>query len=117
LCGFLAGAVGLLYLQHNWGYAALVVGFGIGGGLWAVISNLAFIRNFGPLHLGEITGLCTSIIVFASAIGPALFSLGLDYFGSYAAAQWVCIVVLVILIGFAIALDQRSPAQVEREPS
>jgi OFA family oxalate/formate antiporter-like MFS transporter len=115
LCGFLAGAVGLLYLQHNWGYAALVVGFGIGGGLWAVISNLAFIRNFGPLHLGEITGLCTSIIVFASAIGPALFSLGLDYFGSYAAAQWVCIVVLVVLIGFAFGLNQSSPAQLERE--
>jgi OFA family oxalate/formate antiporter-like MFS transporter len=115
LSGFLAGAIGLLYLQHSWGYAALVIGFGIGGGLWAVISNLAFIRNFGPLHLGEITGLCTSIIVFASAIGPALFSLGLDYFGSYAAAQWVCIVVLVILIGFAFGLNQSSPAQLESE--
>jgi len=67
----------------------LVVGFGIGGGLWSVTSNLTFIRNFGPLHLGEITGLCTAILVFASAIGPALFSLGLDYFGSYAAALWV----------------------------
>ena len=114
LGSFLAGAAGLLYLQHNWGYAALVVGFGIGGGLWSVTSNLAFIRNFGPLHLGEITGLCTSIMVFASAIGPALFSLGLDYFGSYAAALWVCIVALVLLLGFAIVLPQESPGDTGR---
>jgi OFA family oxalate/formate antiporter-like MFS transporter len=101
----------LLYLQHTWGYAALVVGFGVGGGLWSVTSNLAFIRNFGPLHLGEITGLCTSIMVFASAIGPALFSLGLDYFDSYAAALWVCIFALVLLLGFAFMVKQSAPSE------
>ena len=109
LSSFLAGAIGVIYLQHNWGYAALVVGFGIGGGLWSVTSNLAFIRNFGPLHLGEITGFCTSIMVFASAIGPALFSLGLDYSGSYAAALWACIAALVLLLGFAIVVKQSGP--------
>ena len=109
LSGFLLGAIGLLYLQHTWGYAALVVGFGIGGGLWSVTSNLAFIRNFGPLHLGEISGLCTSIMVFASAIGPALFSLGLDYFDSYDAALWVCICALVLLLGFAFVVRQNAP--------
>ena len=113
LIGFLIGATGLLHLQHDYGYAALVVGFGIGGGLWSVTSNLAFIRNFGPLHLGEISGFCTSIVVFASAIGPALFSLGLDYDGSYAAAQWVCIVALVLLVGFAIVLPQQNPNELE----
>jgi OFA family oxalate/formate antiporter-like MFS transporter len=109
LGGFLLGAIGLLYLQHIWGYAALVVGFGIGGGLWSVTSSLAFIRNFGPLHLGEISGLCTSIMVFSSAIGPALFSLGLDYFGSYAAALWVCMIALILLLGFAIVVKQSAP--------
>jgi len=111
LGSFLAGATGLLYLQYTWGYLALVVGFGIGGGLWSVTSNLAFIRNFGPLHLGEITGLCTSIMVFSSAIGPALFSLGLDYFDSYAAALWVCIAALLLLLGFAIVLKQSGPGE------
>jgi OFA family oxalate/formate antiporter-like MFS transporter len=109
LSGFLAGAIGLLNLQHTWGYALLVAGFVIGGGLWSVTSNLAFIRNFGPLYLGEITGLCTAVMVFASAIGPALFSLGLDYFGSYAAAEWLCIAGLVLLLGFAMVTPQRSP--------
>lgn len=109
LSSFLIAAIGLLNLQHDWGYAALVVGFGIGGGIWSVVSSLVFIRNFGALHLGEITGLCTSIMVFASAIGPALFSLGFDYFGSYAAAQWACIVALLLLIAFAILTPQHTP--------
>ena len=114
LASFMAGAVGLLYLEYNLGYVALVVGFGIGGGLWSVTSNLAFIRNFGPLHLGEITGLCTSIMVFASAIGPALFSLGLDFTGSYAAALWVCIGALVALLVFAVVLKQGGPEDAAR---
>jgi len=104
LLAFLLGASGLLNLDQQWGYAFLVLGFGVGGGLWSVISNLAFIRNFGPLHLGEISGLCTSVMVFASAIGPALFGLGLDYFGSYAAAEWLCVVFLLALLVMAIAV-------------
>lgn len=104
LAGFIAGALGLLHLDTNWGYWMLIAGFGAGGGLWSVTSNLAFIRNFGPLHLGEISGLCTAAMVFASAIGPALFSLGLDVFGSYAAAEWLCLGALVVLLGAAIVI-------------
>lgn len=105
LLGFLAGAVGLLGLDMSWGYWMLVTGFGVGGGLWSVLSNLAFIRNFGPLHLGEISGLCTAVMVFASAIGPALFSLGLDQSGSYAAAEWLCIAGLLLLLAAAIVIS------------
>lgn len=111
LLSFILGAVGLLQLQDNAGYFLLVAGFGIGSGLWSVTSNLAFIRNFGPLHLGEITGLCMSIMVFASAIGPALFSVGLDLFGSYAAPQWICIAQLLCLLVFACIVKQEKPTR------
>jgi len=109
LASFLAGAAGLLHLDENWGYLLLIAGFGVGSGLWSLTSNLAFIRNFGPLHLGEITGLCTSLMVFASAIGPALFSLGLDLSGSYAAPQWLCILLLAGLLAFALVVPQDAP--------
>jgi OFA family oxalate/formate antiporter-like MFS transporter len=112
LVGFVAGAWGLLHLDTNWGYWMLIAGFGAGGGLWSVTSNLAFIRNFGPLHLGEISGLCTATMVFASAIGPALFSLALDAFGTYAAAEWLCLGALVVLLCTAVLIrhpDEHMP--------
>lgn len=106
LIAFITGAVGLLNLAENWGFWTLAFGFGAGGGLWGVISNLAFIRFFGPLHLGEVSGFNTSVTVFASAIGPALFSLALDGFGSYADAIYLCLAFLVVLVVLAIVLDQ-----------
>ena len=113
LLAFIGGAWGLLHLQHDWGYWLLVAGFGAGGGLWSVTSNLGFIRNFGPLHLGEISGLCTAVMVFASAIGPAMFSLGLDIFGTYAAAEWLCLAGLLLLLIAAVAIPH-SREQVPR---
>jgi len=106
LCAFITGGVGLINLEHDWGYWLLVAGFGTGGGLWGVLSNLAFIRFFGPLHLGEISGLNASVTVTASAIGPLLFSLSKDTFGTYAAAQYCCIIALLILLVIATLTRQ-----------
>ena len=114
LMAFTLGAVGLLNLERTWGYWMLAAGFGAGGGLWGVISNLAFIRFFGPNHLGEVSGFNTSVTVFASAIGPAAFSLALDIFGAYHAAVYACIVVLIILLVAALWLDQAEPANLAR---
>jgi MFS family permease len=106
LLSFLAGAWGLLHLEETWGFWMLACGFGAGGGLWGLISNLAFIRFFGTLHLGAISGLNTSLTVFASAIGPAMFSLGVDYFGTYKAAEWVCTFFLMVLLVAAVLIPQ-----------
>lgn len=103
---FIVGATGLLNLEQSWGFWLLAGGFGAGGGLWGVISNLAFIRYFGPLHLGEISGFNTSLTVFASAIGPAAFSLGLDHFGSYNSAISVCVGALALLFVAAVLVPQ-----------
>ena len=107
LIAFTAGAIGLLNLDTEWGFWLLAGGFGTGGGLWGVISSLAFIRFYGPLHLGEISGFNTSVTVFASAIGPAAFSLALDSFGYYGAAVKICMVALITLIIAAFLLPQK----------
>tara|TARA_B110001454_G_scaffold218406_1_gene246272 strand:+ start:478 stop:1779 length:1302 start_codon:yes stop_codon:yes gene_type:complete len=111
LLAFCFGSWGFINLNSSWGFWLLALGFGIGGGLWGVISNLAYIRFFGPKHLGEISGFSTSITVFASAIGPAAFSLGFDFFGSYNAAAKICLAFLFLLLVVAIFLNQREGGQ------
>jgi cyanate permease len=114
LGAFLLGACGLMFLTEDWGYWLLILGFGTGGGLWGVISNVAFIRLFGSLHLGEISGLNTSITVFASAIGPFLFSLGYDLTGAYTTVEALCAVAIVCLLIASAAIRQpedRLPTQ------
>jgi len=106
LTSFSLGAWGLLHLGNDWGYWLLVAGFGVGGGLWGVLSNLAFIRFFGPKHLGEISGLNTSVTVLASAIGPFLFSFSRDYSGSYYMAIMGCLVALLVLLVVSALLPQ-----------
>ncbi len=106
LATFAIGAWGLLHLADDWGYWLLVAGFGIGGGLWGVLSNLAFIRFFGPAHLGEISGLNTSVTVLASAIGPFLFSFSRDYTGSYTPAMLACLGALLVLLLISAVLPQ-----------
>lgn len=106
LAGFVVGACGLINLDQPWGYWMLAAGFGTGGGLWGVTSNLAFIRFFGPLHLGEVSGFNTSISVFASAVGPFAFSLAVDHLGSYNSAAQICLAMLVVLLIAAIVVKQ-----------
>lgn len=105
---FLVGTWGIANLETELGYWSLVVGFGAGGGLWGVISNLAFIRQFGALHLGEISGFNTAITVFASAIGPVAFSLANDLSGSFTTAAYACGVGLLVLLLISIGLSQPS---------
>ncbi len=112
LIAFILGAFGLLNLEKPWGFWLLAAGFGGGGGLWGVISNLAYIRFYGPLNLGAISGLSTSFTVFASAVGPAAFSLGLDAFGSYQAGILLCMGMLVALLITAIVLPQNEVAPI-----
>jgi cyanate permease len=110
ILAFMFGTWGLMNLETDWGYWLMVFGFGSGGGLWGMLSNLAFVRHFGLLHLGEISGLNTSVTVFASAIGPLLFSLGKDFGGSYDVAALICVAGLVILLIAAALVRDRSTA-------
>ncbi|NKB37912.1 MAG: MFS transporter [Gammaproteobacteria bacterium] len=111
LSGFLAGGWGILHLQTEWGYWLLVAGFGTTSGLWGCLSNLAFIRFFGRLYLGEISGLNMTLTVIGSAIGPVMFSLGLDLFGSYHAAIWLNMFAVFALFIAAIIIRQDEPGR------
>jgi cyanate permease len=106
LAGFMLGAVGLVFLHYQLGYWSLVLGFGVGGGLWGTLANLVFIRHYGPKHLGEISGLNSTLTVFASAIGPVLFSVAYDITGTFTTGPMLSIVILLVLFVASVLVKQ-----------
>lgn len=103
---FLGAIAGLVFLDSDGGYWLLVAGQGLGGGLWGMVSNLAFVRLFGRAALGAVSGLNASLMVFFSAIGPAFFALGLDLSGSFRAPLLLCGAGFVVLLVFAAGLPR-----------
>ena len=82
------------------GQALLVVGFGVAGGCFSMLTGVSWTRFFGRTHLGAISGFSMSSIVIGSAIGPFLFSLAEQYLGSYRPVYILC---AVIPAGLAVA--------------
>ncbi len=79
----------------------IVIGSGIGGGLWSNLSGIVFARFFGRAHLGAITGVFWATAVFGSALGPFLFGAAEAITSSYR---------LAFILGLAIPLTMCLPA-------
>lgn len=86
------GIVGLAALEKSVGPALFYIGHGASGGLFAILTTVVLPRFYGRSHLGAISGVNMSIMVFASALGPFLFSAGHDVFGSYRAVTLACLI-------------------------
>ena len=105
LKGFAAcmAIVGIIFLADwNVAYYMIIVGNGIMGGLFSVIVTITWPRYFGRTHLGAISGQAMMIMVFASALGPILFSSSLTYFDSYNPGALICLVTYMSLTVGAI---------------
>jgi cyanate permease len=76
-------AGGLLLMPGKGAMALTVAGMGLAGGCFGLLMNNTNPRFFGRRHLGAINGLTSSIIVIASALGPATFSLSRLGTGGY----------------------------------
>lgn len=107
----LAGEVVALYSLANintgFYYYAFIIGSGIPSGMYNVLLSVAWPRFYGREHLGKITGFVMAIIVFASALGPILFSLSHSKFGSYSYAIYMLLVFVVIIS--AVAYKAHNP--------
>jgi MFS transporter, OFA family, oxalate/formate antiporter len=64
-----------------WLYGATL---GLRGGMYASLEGNVFAVYFGRSHVGAIRGQVATALVVGSAVGPLLFSVGLDAAGSYA---------------------------------
>jgi MFS family permease len=95
--GAIACSVGLAILSFKTGFYLLIGGVGLMTGLYAVLSSVVWPRFFGRKHLGAISGISMQMIVFASALGPYMFSLSYKHFGSYSYIAAAGIISLIII--------------------
>ncbi|TLX76992.1 MFS transporter [Labilibacter sediminis] len=96
LGGFIS-SLGLSLLSLPIGYYLLIAGCGFMGGLFAVLVSVTWPRFYGRQHLGAISGLTMQMIVFASALGPILFSYSFKLFGSYSIISWAGLTLLIFI--------------------
>ncbi len=78
-----AGLAGLTIFDLSIGKVLIFFGLGVAGGLVPTITAVGLPKYFGRGHLGAISGLNMSIMVFSSAVGPFLFSYLAELSGSY----------------------------------
>jgi hypothetical protein len=114
-----AGALAFLPHVRTWadvvGYA---VTMGAAGGFVTVLFFGAWSRYFGAASVGKIIGAAQMLTVFASAVGPLVFSECRSRFGSYTPALQLLAVVVTIVAVFAFSLRQPTlQAESERNAS
>ena len=61
----------------------LIIGMGVSGGLFGIITSITWPKLYGRKHLGAISGLAMSFMVSGSALGPWMFSLMENIWGHY----------------------------------
>ncbi len=116
--GAMIGTAGLAFLgKFEYAYHLLITGTGIVSGLFAVLASVTWPRFYGTRHLGAISSQAVMMTVFASAIGPILFSSSLTFTGSYELAVWICfgIFTVITLAGLWAHNPQIKIPEVEKE--
>jgi MFS transporter, OFA family, oxalate/formate antiporter len=110
LGGFMA-LTGFAAMRNSWGMYMLIGGLGISGGLFSVINAVAWPRLFGRKYIGTISGKALSLIVFASALAPVVFSLSYTYLKTYSG---VSVVAFLIMAFIAIGSVKANNPRLER---
>jgi MFS transporter, OFA family, oxalate/formate antiporter len=95
--GSIVSMAGCAFLAPGATKWMVIAGNGFAGGMWGVMMSVTWPRFFGREHLGAVTGFCMSMTVFASAIGPWLFSQSLARGGSYRWACFVCLAAMALV--------------------
>ncbi len=102
LSGQVIALFSLAKLNDGFYYYAYILGNGMVSGVYNILMAVTWPRFYGRKNLGRITGFVMSIIVFASALGPVLFSLSKTKLGSYSFAFFslAAIVSVILLLSF-----------------
>ncbi len=120
LMGMLAGigvsVTGLIVPDADFRFWVFVAGNGLSMGFFGLLLQVTWPRFFGRLHLGAISGFATALTVFASALGPYLFSQVLDETGSYRLIGWIMLAASGVLIAGSFRADNPQKVPVIAAP-
>jgi len=116
LVGIAVGAAGLIVPHAGSRFWLIVAGNGVCGGLFGLLFQITWPRFFGRLHLGAISGMNMSLVVFASALGPVAFGQAFERTGSYAWAGWPTLGVAVVLAVCAFRARDPQPSASSSPP-
>ncbi len=99
LAGQLIALFSLAKLNGSFYYYSFIIGNGIVNGMFNVLMAVSWPRFYGYKNLGKITGFVMALIVFASALGPVIFSFSHTRLGSYSYGLYgLSAIVLVLFI-------------------
>lgn len=84
--------LGCVMIANSADIQSLVLGYGIygcGQGIKSVIAGTAWARYFGRANLGKIRGTSLTAAVGASAVGPVVMGVSVDYLGGFSPSLWL----------------------------
>lgn len=105
LSGLCVAMLGLSILGEGLPYYLIIIGNGIGSGLFGIVSSVSWPRYFGTKNLGAISGFNMSWVVAGSAVGPYLFSVLNDLLGDYTSSGVLMLAMGLVLLLLAIKAD------------
>lgn len=106
LVGVMVLSLSLSFLGGWASVAFVALGMGLMQGMFGIISAVTWPRFYGRTHLGAISGFSTAIVVAGTAVGPYLFSIAHEQFGSYRPAALLCAVAALVLLVASARADR-----------
>jgi len=101
LAGLIVSIFALANIDNGFFYYLFIIGSGIPSGMYNVLLSVTWPRFYGRENLGKITGFVMAIIVFASALGPILFSLSHSRLGSYSYGIYLLLALVITISVFS----------------
>ncbi|HSR88376.1 MAG TPA: MFS transporter, partial [Pontiella sp.] len=116
LAGMAIYMTALIFLRPGWVVWLIIASLGFSNGLFGILMSITWPRYYGREHLGAISGLCMTLMVVFSAVGPAFFSTVLKFTGSYDIALLAGLLATGLLLAGSFHARNPQRRMAEAEP-
>ncbi len=95
-----------MVMTASWMLFVYALLFAAAQGMSAAFDGMVWPNLFGRQHQGTIRGFVSTILVTGTAVGPVLFGLSYDQFGSYTPVLWLGIALTIPPMIASLFMDQ-----------